>query len=290
MASYPEEDNRLKYFNIYLLGSLLTLCNPAIATSVDPIDDTHELVELHSQNYHTTLIPIINSISFSTSNSIAPYFFTDENTGVQYDLLKAALDSENIDIKEIVHAPNLRAQRLVKTNKIDCMINAPDNVAGLFYTQSLLEYQNSVFYLSRNNLKIEQINDLSALSILGFQNSKQYLGDKFKDIANANPNYSEITNQKSQVVMLFNGYVEVIVLERRIFEYYRHLLKSKLDTSIPVTEVALFDPAQRKIACYDQKTTNRVDSAITTLKQSYRYQEILDLAEQNNYQPQYQIP
>ena len=209
---------------------------------------------------------------------------------MQYDLLKAALNSENIDIKEIVHAPNLRAQRLVKTNKIDCMINAPDNVEGLFYTQSLLEYQNSVFYLSRNNLQIEQFNDLSALSILGFQNSKQYLGDEFKDIANANPHYSEITNQKSQVVMLFNGYVEVIVLERRIFEYYRHLLKSKLDTSIPVTEVVLFDPAQRKIACHDQIIANRVDSAITTLKQSYRYQEILDLAEQNNYQPQHQMP
>lgn len=290
MASYQEEDNTLKYWSIFLLSLLLTLCYPAIATSVVPIDDVHELVEFHSQTYHEKLIPVIDSISFSTSNSIAPYFFTDENAGVQYDLLKTALNSENIDIKEIVHAPNLRAQRLVKTNKIDCMINAPDNVEGLFYTQSLLEYQNSVFYLSRNNLQIEQFNDLSALSILGFQNSKQYLGDEFKDIANANPHYSEITNQKSQVVMLFNGYVEVIVLERRIFEYYRHLLKSKLDTSIPVTEVVLFDPAQRKIACHDQIIANRVDSAITTLKQSYRYQEILDLAEQNNYQPQHQMP
>ncbi|KVX00464.1 substrate-binding periplasmic protein [Shewanella frigidimarina] len=280
----------MKYWSIFLLSLLLTLCYPAIATSVDPIDDVHELVEFHSQIYHEKLIPVIDSISFSTSNSIAPYFFTDENIGVQYDLLKAALNSENIDIKEIVHAPNLRAQRLVKTNKIDCMINAPDNVEGLFYTQSLLEYQNSVFSLSRNNLQIEQFNDLSALSILGFQNSTQYLGDEFKDIANANPHYSEITNQKSQVVMLFNGYVEVIVLERRIFEYYRHLLKSKLDTSIPVTEVVLFDPAQRKIACHDQIIANRVDSAITTLKQSYRYQEILDLAEQNNYQPLHQMP
>ncbi|MBB1441315.1 amino acid ABC transporter, partial [Shewanella sp. SG41-4] len=216
MASYPEEDKTLKYWSIFLLSLLLILCYPAIATSVDPIDDVHELVEFHSQTYHEKLIPVIDSISFSTSNSIAPYFFTDENTGVQYDLLKAALDSENINIKEIVHAPNLRAQRLVKTNKIDCMINTPDNVEGLFYTQSLIEYQNSVFYLSRNNLQIEQINDLKALSILGFQNSKQYLGDEFKDIANANPHYSEITNQKSQVVMLFNEHAEVIVLERRI--------------------------------------------------------------------------
>jgi polar amino acid transport system substrate-binding protein len=265
---------------------LLGFCKTAVATYLSHVEDSSPLGKFYSLSDGKILVPVFDSISFSTSNSIAPYFFTDEDTGVQYDLLKAALDSKNIAIKEIVHAPNLRAQRLVSTNKIDCMINAPDNVSGLFYTQSLIEYQNSAFYLSINNLHIEKVSDLNAVSILGFQNSTQYLGDKFKDIANANPHFSEITNQKSQVVMLFNGYVQVIVLERRIFEYYRHILKLKLDTSISVTEVALFNPAQRKIACYDQIIANRVDSAITALKQSYHYQEILDRAQQHDYQPQ----
>ncbi|WP_240778377.1 substrate-binding periplasmic protein [Shewanella polaris] len=267
-------------------SSLIGVCPSALANPIIPIKDTHELIDLHAQNDNKTLVSTINSISFSTSNSIAPYFFSDTNTGVQYDLLKAALNTQSIEIKEIIHAPNLRSQRLVKTKKIDCMINTPDNVEGLFYTQSLIEYQNSLFYLSRNNLEIEQIDDLNGLSILGFQNSKQYLGDEFKILEDANPLYSEISNQKSQVVMLFNGYVQVIVLERRIFEYYRHLLRQKLDTSIRVTEAALFDPAERKIACHDQIIANQVNSAITALKQSYRYQEILDLAKQNNYQPQ----
>ena len=262
---------------------LICICPSALADPIIP-EETHELVDVHTQNYKKPLNSAIGSISFSTSNSIAPYFFSDTNTGVQYDLLKAALDSQAITIKEIIHAPNLRAQRLVQTNKIDCMINTPDNVKGLFYTQSLLEYQNSVFYLTKNKLDIEQIDDLKGLSILGFQNSKQYLGDEFKTLEDANPLYSEISNQKSQVVMLFNGYVQVIVLERRIFEYYRHLLKLKLDTSIAVTEAAIFAPAERKIACHSQAVANLVDNAITTLKQSYRYQEILDIAQQNNYQ------
>lgn len=266
--------------------SILGLCAPVVAFAVVPAENAHESVEIHSQAQRPTLAPTVNQISFSTSNSIAPYFFTDENTGVQYDLLNAALDSQKISIKEIIHAPNLRAQRLLQTDKVDCMINAPDGIEGLFYTQSLIEYQNSVFYLSKNNLHIEHINDLSAISVLGFQNTKQYLGDEFKRLAIANPHYSEITNQKSQVVMLFNGYTQSIILEKRIFNYYRHLLSAKIDTHLAVTEAALFAPAKRKIACHNQQTANEVDSAITRLKQSYRYQEILDRAEQNNYQPQ----
>ncbi|MGX9460020.1 substrate-binding periplasmic protein [Shewanella sp. A14] len=277
------KDSMINFFVTICL--LLGLCVPMVAHPIVSVENTHELIDSHTQNYSKKINSVTESISFSTSNSIAPYFFTDKNVGIQYDLLKAALDEQGIEIREIVHAPNLRSQRLVKKNIIDCMINAPDNVEGLFYTQSLIEYQNSVFYLSRNDLHIEQVHDLSAFSILGFQNAKQYLGDEFKQVANTNPHYSEITNQKSQVVMLFNGYIQVIVLERRIFEYYRHLLKSKLNTSIPVTEVALFNPAQRKIACHDEAIANRVNSAITSLKQTYRYQEILNLAEQNNYQP-----
>ncbi|WP_189386224.1 amino acid ABC transporter [Shewanella litoralis] len=248
-------------------------------------DTEHPLVNQHAEYYQQVSLPNIKQISFSTSNSIAPYFFADKAQGVQYDLLVAALGLNHIEIKELVHAPNLRAQRLVNTKIIDCMVNTPDNVEGLFYTQSLIEYQNSVFYLTKNNLQVHNIQDLESISMLGFQNAKQYLGDEFKAIATTSSNYSEISNQKSQVVMLFNGHTQSIVLERRIFEYYRHLLRDKLDTNLAVTELALFAPAERKIACHDEHTAAIVDRAISALKQSYRYQEILDLAEQNSYQP-----
>ncbi|MCU7376057.1 hypothetical protein PEC18_36045 [Paucibacter sp. O1-1] len=71
-----------------------------------------------------------------------------------------------------------------------------------------------------------------------------------------NPLYSEISNQKSQVVMLFNGHIQSVVLERRIFEYYRHLLPKKLDTSQAVTEVALFCTSRKK-DCLSRQTYRR---------------------------------
>lgn len=279
---------------IFLLITLSSVIGHALSTvaiavdhpeAINPSEQKHPLVAQHAEHYLQASLPNLQQISFSTSNSIAPYFFADQPQGVQYDLLVAALELNNITIKELVHAPNLRAQRLVNTKKIDCMVNTPDNVEGLFYTQSLIEYQNIVFYLTKNNLQITHIQDLEPISILGFQNAKHYLGDEFEALAETSPNYSEISNQKSQVVMLFNGHTQSIVLERRIFEYYRHQLRHRLNTNLPVTEVALFAPAERKIACHDKQTAAIVDRAISMLKQSYRYQEILDLAEQNSYQP-----
>ncbi|GGP45973.1 transporter substrate-binding domain-containing protein [Shewanella saliphila] len=278
----------MKYSIIFLLVTLnLFICLTATADDIasDPSEFPHILVEHHAQTIQQALLPDITQISFSTSNSIAPYFFANKPQGVQYDLLVTALKLSGISMTELVHAPNLRAQRLVDTKRIDCMINTPNHVDGMFYTQSLIEYQNSVFYLSKNKLNINKIEDLKSISILGFQNATKYLGEEFSEVTKQNPLYSEISNQKSQVVMLFNGHIQSVVLERRIFEYYRHQLRHKLDTSLAVTEVALFAPAERKIACHNKDTAAVLDNAITTLKQSYQYQEILSLAEQNSYQP-----
>ncbi|MGI2171141.1 substrate-binding periplasmic protein [Shewanella sp. MF05960] len=284
----------MKFGIIFLLITLSSFIGHTVSTvtvvadpteTIHPSEKAHPLVDQHAEHYQQASLPSLKQISFSTSNSIAPYFFADKPQGVQYDLLLAALELNDIAIKELVHAPNLRAQRLVNTKIIDCMVNTPDNVEGMFYTQSLIEYQNSVFYLTKNHLQVNNVQDLKPITILGFQNAKNYLGDEFEALATASSSYSEISNQKSQVVMLFNGHTQSIVLERRIFEYYRHQLRDKLNTSLPVTEVALFAPAERKIACHDKHTAAIVDLAISTLKQSYRYQEILDLAEKNSYQP-----
>lgn len=278
----------MKYSIIFLLVTLnLFICLTTTADDIisDPSELPHILVEHHAQTLQQASLPNITQISFSTSNSIAPYFFANKSQGVQYELLVTALELSDIAMTELVHAPNLRAQRLVSTKRIDCMINTPEHVEGMFYTQSLIEYQNSVFYLTKNKLNIHKIEDLKSISMLGFQNAAKYLGEEFSEISVQNPLYSEISNQKSQVVMLFNGHIQSVVLERRIFEYYRHLLQKKLDTSQAVTEVALFAPAERKIACHDKHTAAVLDQAITTLKQSYHYQEILSLAEQNSYQP-----
>ncbi|QIR15549.1 substrate-binding periplasmic protein [Shewanella aestuarii] len=223
-------------------------------------------------------------ISFATSHSIEPYFFIHKNGGVQYELLNAALKMHDLEIANITFASNLRASRLVSTKAVDCIINAPANLDKLYLTQSLIEYQNNVFYLSKNNLNINKLEDLLRISLIGFQNANQYLGEEFKQMTFKHQDYNEMSNQKSQVLMLFEGHTQAIVLERRIFNYYRNQVKHKVNTDQEITEVVLFAPAQRHIACHSPDTAKAIDKAISSLKHSTVYQKILLDAEKAHYQ------
>ncbi|NMH65439.1 transporter substrate-binding domain-containing protein [Shewanella sp. SHSM-M6] len=220
-------------------------------------------------------VPPDQGLRFATSNTIEPYFFADKPGGIQYDLLAAALKLKQRHIESLVLAPNRRALRLVETQKADCLINAPDGLERLHYTQSLIEYQNSLFSLSADHLAIHKVEDLQFIPLVGFQNASQYLGEDFARMAAKNPEYLEVNNQQHQLSMLFKHHAKAIVLERRIFAHYRHLLAGKLDTAQPVTETSLFAPAPRPIACRSQAIATVLDEGISLLKASGAYDEIL---------------
>ncbi|MCL1065253.1 transporter substrate-binding domain-containing protein [Shewanella olleyana] len=221
------------------------------------------------------------SIHFTTSNSIEPYFFVNKKSGLQYELLDAALSASNLQLGGITFATNLRALRLVKTKKIDCIINSPSNSDGLFLTQSLIEYQNSVFFLTKNKLKIDTIQDLKNYSLVGFQNANHYLGAEFSELSITHKSYHEIASQKNQILMLFSERIQAIILEQRIFDYYRNQIDSRIKSPFEVTKVKLFDPAPRYIACHDPHTAMLVNEAISQLKQTNLYQDILLKAERS---------
>ncbi|CAM4132139.1 substrate-binding periplasmic protein [Shewanella aquimarina] len=204
-------------------------------------------------------------ITFAVSNTIPPYFFANGQSGIQYERLTAVLARQSLSIGHIHLSPNKRAFRQVASGNVDCLINAPENLAGLYYTRSLISYQNSVFTLASNKLLIDSVSDLAAISVMGFQNATQYLGKDFYQMALNNPQYGESNSQKSQVMMLFSGRVEAIILEGRIFEYYREQLKFRVDTLQATVRHPLFAPAPRKIACHSQAIAEKIDLGIAQL-------------------------
>ncbi|QBF83633.1 amino acid ABC transporter [Shewanella maritima] len=208
-------------------------------------------------NEATPTVGQSKSYSFATSNSIEPFFFAHQHRGIQYDLLVAALNQKGIELDHIVFAPNLRALRLVNTQQIDCIINAPADADGLHFTQSLIEYQNALFYLTNSKLEVASIEDLLRYSLSGFQNAKKFLGEEYENMVARHSNYEELSNQKGQVVMLFNGHVEAIVMEEKIFKYYSKLLVGKLDTKQLVTQTNLFKPAPGLSAATTAKSPNK---------------------------------
>lgn len=215
-------------------------------------------------------------VSFSVSNSIPPFFFENTNKGVQYALLAAALDSQELHIKEVIFAPNRRTINLISSEKIDCLINAPAGLTHLYYTQSLLDYQNLVYTLADTKLAVTDIASLGTLSLMAFQNATRYLGDDFAAMAKMNPDYLELTNQQSQISLLFSRRVQAIVIEKHIFTYYRQQLNHKLSTQLPINEYYFFPPSPRPIACTNAQLAEKIDRGIHQIKANGEYRRILD--------------
>lgn len=88
-------------FSICLFNLLLGFCRPLSATLLSPIENVplSDKFNALSKNEQSPLM--IDNISFSTSDSIAPYFFADEEIGVQYDLLKAASTVKTLLLKKL---------------------------------------------------------------------------------------------------------------------------------------------------------------------------------------------
>ncbi|MEL4418808.1 amino acid ABC transporter [Shewanella algae] len=205
------------------------------------------------------------SVTFSTSFSIAPFFTEDRHNGIQYQLLKQALQHRQLTLGDIAFTPPKRALRLLLAGQVDCLINAPPGLKGMHYYPSLLSYQNSIFLLADNQRIIEQVADLAHIRLAAFQNASHYLGAEFAKMARLNPDYSEIANQSNQVAMLLGNRVEAIVLERRIFAYNYQKLAEKKDSLPPVREVSLFEEAPRFLACRDPEIAAEITAGIEWL-------------------------
>ncbi len=102
-------------------------------------------------------------------------------------------------------------------------------------------------------------------------------------MAENNPKYQEIANQKNQIAKLFAGRNDVIVLDRRIFKYHCKKLKDfpesltkNISFEEPVTFHNLFEPSSFRMAFKDEKMRDIFDKGLKTLQESGRYIQIIE--------------
>lgn len=102
-------------------------------------------------------------------------------------------------------------------------------------------------------------------------------------MAESNPGYREAANQNNQISQLFAQRSDVIVLERRIFMHHLKLLRYFPGTLVkgilydqPVIFHDIFEPIHYKMAFSTIELRNRFNRGLRKLKESGRYQQIID--------------
>ena len=86
--------------------------------------------------------------------------------------------------------------------------------------------------LKKNNFKINSVYDLSGKSVVSFQNATEFLPAPFKALTTKLPrSYEEVVYQAAQVDQLMKEWVDVVVLEKRVFLYYLQQYKATVSNS-----------------------------------------------------------
>ena len=212
----------------------------------------------------------------ATSSSIPPYVITDQHRGIVVEVLQEALLPHGHQI-EFVYAPNRRVEHMIEEQQVDGVYNlAAGSLDRVHYSDAIIDYHNVAITLADFPRKIDSLASLQDLRVVVFQNAPKFLGPEFVELINAGHDFPEVSNQRSQVLMLFRGRADVIIMEQRIFEYFHNQLRSSGEIGGGYRIHTLFPPAPRYAAFVDEEIRDQFNAGLRKLKDSGRLQAIIE--------------
>ncbi|WP_394222289.1 substrate-binding periplasmic protein [Alteromonas gracilis] len=151
-----------------------------------------------------------------------PYVITREHAGFEVDLVRAILADMGHTLSPI-YVPFGRTARLLKDEAVDIALtlNSAHHVDKAILSAPYIIYQNVAVTRADRKILIQSIEDLKSKSVIAFQTAQSVLGEEFGQMMASQPTYLEMARQDRQVDMLMRGSVDVAILDRNIFNYFK---------------------------------------------------------------------
>ncbi len=213
------------------------------------------------------------------SSYTPPYVFQtteSEAPGILVEIVQQAFAGTEYTIKP-VFLPLGRGFKLLEEGKVDGLsISTTDLNLKAHYSDISIEYHNFAIGLSERVGQVDTIADLRGKSIIAFQKADSYLGEAFAAAVAGSPNYIEMANQENQVHMLLKGRIDLAVMDRSIFMYYRNKLirEGQVEEGGKYRLYDLFAPSRYRTAFYDEGVRDVFNQGLKRLRESGRYEAI----------------
>lgn len=220
---------------------------------------------------------VAEKISMVIGLALPPYVIADRDTGIELEIVRESLAYRGHELVP-VYVPFWRVLSMLEQGLTDAAmtVNEDSGISdGVFYSRSHITYQNQVIGLKSRSYPITEIKDLTPYSILAFQSARKYLGDEFAAMASENPQYQEIARQAKQVTMLYSGRIDLVVMDKNIFNYYRQQ-EVRVGTDADIQRFELFPPSHYKVAFIRADWRDDFDAGLQHLIESGRYQAIVN--------------
>jgi len=220
------------------------------------------------------------------SFSIPPYVIKELNSGLELEILRQVFKVNGYTVLPS-YLPLARTFMHFQEGSIDGVINVKKGMVKGFYTDVVVIFKNYAVSLQERQLEINNIQALSNKSVGAFQRAKSILGTNFHNAVQNNSNYSEWADQSIQLKQLYKYRVEVIVLEQKIFKYYRKKLFdrslvlggqyfiSQSELRKPVIFHDIFTPSEYRFAFISEQVRDHFNEGLRLIKKNGVYDNIM---------------
>jgi len=221
------------------------------------------------------------------SFSIPPYVIKEQNNGLELALLKRCLEGSGYTVKTSF-LPLARSLLDFQSGRLNGVINVKKGSVEGFYTDEVITFRNYAISLKKNMFQILNMRALSQKSIVAFQRASKFLEPTFRDVVRHNNEYREVADQSLQVKQLFKHRVDVVVMEQKIFKYFRKQLFdlnvelgeqsyfSSTEILQPVVYHDIFKPSHYRFAFRSESVRDNFNAILREIKSNGEYNRILE--------------
>ncbi len=149
-----------------------------------------------------------------------PHMIANNDSGIDLDIVRQVLSAMGYT-SDVIYVPLHRAKQLVSDAKADVFLPTfyESDSQSLFFSEPFITYKPTIFSLSKQQIELSSLADLSKYSVISFQGATGYFGESYT-AAVSNASYRELHDMSQFPSMLIHQRTDLVVLDYYIFYYY----------------------------------------------------------------------
>lgn len=214
-----------------------------------------------------------------------PYLFPKgTEQGLEIDIVKNALKIQGYQV-QVKQLPQLALQTVLEDDieVAGAAGTQTGQITGVHYSDVYINYENYVITRREDNFTINRLEDLKGKKIAIFSDGHNQLGKAFQSLFNPfgraghTPDFYEINNQKVQLNMFFNRDVDVVIIDKTVFSWYKKMVVPNLfDDADFVFHDVLPQVTGYKLAFRDRLLRDQFNAGLHQMMETGRYQQLID--------------
>jgi len=227
-----------------------------------------------SAAHSADLVPIKVAVGLS----LPPYVLEDEQRGMEFDIVREALENAGYEMVPVFLAFGDVPDALANGRAQAAMTVGSNAGIEAFLSDAHITYHNDAMTLQSSGIVIDGVDDIAGHSVMAFQDARVYLPQAYRDAVERSLAYMEIAEQFRQNLALINGEVEVVVADINIFNWYRNDPRVAADpnAAAAIAYHDIFPPTPYHVAFLDENARDAFNATLAAMRSSGRYQAIVD--------------